>query len=46
MGLVVFIEGVIDEGILKNVVSIIYIERTLFLSYTLTTTKLTLIEFS
>ena len=36
MGLVVFIEGVIDEGILER--------RTLFLSYTLTTTKLTLIE--
>ena len=38
MGLVVFIEGVIDEGILER--------RTLFLSYALTTTKLTLIEFS
>ena len=38
MGLVVFIEGVIDEEILER--------RTLFLLYTLTTTKLTLIEFS
>ena len=38
MGLVVFIEGVIDEGILER--------RTMLLSYKLTTTKLTLIEFS
>ena len=38
MGLVVFIKGVIDQGIMEG--------RTLFLSYTLTTTKLTLIEFS
>ena len=38
MGLVVFIRGVIDQGILER--------RMLFLSYTLTTTKLTLIEFS
>ena len=38
MGLVVFIRGVIDQGILER--------TTLFLSYTLTTTKLTLIEFS
>ena len=38
MGLVVFIKGVIDHGILER--------RTLFQSYTLTTTKLTLVEFS
>ena len=36
MGLVVFIKGVIDQGILER--------RTLFLSYTLTTTKLTILS--